>query len=105
MEVANNEENKEKQDYCVDLLRILDQLDEEAKSLSSQKEDLLTIEEELWFRLNEEIEARRKKNVELRSEVEEQRMKCVELTRILNEKVREQWPLLPSYKLENLVAI
>jgi hypothetical protein len=90
MEVANNEENKEKQDYCVDLLRILDQLDEEAKSLSSQKEDLLTIEEELWFRLNEEIEARRKKNVELRSEVEEQRMKCVELTRILNEKVREQ---------------
>ena len=66
------------------------QLDNEAKTLTVEKEDLLVIEEELRFMLNEEIENRRKKNLSLTLEVEDQKRKCVELTRVLNASIRGQ---------------
>jgi hypothetical protein len=49
----------------------------------------LSIEEKLWFMINEEIEAKRRKNEELRMEVGEQKTKCVELTRMLNASIRQ----------------
>jgi hypothetical protein len=54
-----------------------EQLNNEAKKLAVEKEDLLAIEEELRFMLHEEIEAKRKR-------------KCVELTRVLNASIRGQ---------------
>jgi predicted RNase H-like nuclease (RuvC/YqgF family) len=44
----------------------------------------------LWFMINTEIEAKRRTNEELRMEVEEQKSRCMELTRIFNACIREQ---------------
>ena len=90
LNTANKEENGEGRDCGLSLLQTLEQLEKEAQLLSDEKADLLSIEEKLWFMINEEIENRRRKNEELRIEVEEQKSRCVELTRILNASVREQ---------------
>jgi hypothetical protein len=87
---GNNRENCENQKSVDEFSLVYEQLDNEAKKLSIEKEDLLAIEEELRFMLNDEIEARRKKNLSLRIEVEEQKRKCVELTRVLNASIRAQ---------------
>ena len=89
LNTANNEENGEGRDCGLSLLQTLEQLEKEAQLLSDEKADLLSIEEKLWFMINEEIEAKRRKNEELRMEVEEQKTKCVELTRILNASIRQ----------------
>jgi len=89
-EAVNSGENLEKQGCSLNLFRVLEQLDKEVQSLSSQKEDLLIIEEKLWFMLSEEAEAKRTKITELRREVEDLKRKCVELTRILNANIRER---------------
>jgi len=68
----------------------LEQLEKEAQLLSDEKAGLLSIEEKLWFMINKEVEAKRRKNEELRMEVEEQKSRCEELTRILNASIREQ---------------
>ena len=90
LNTASNEENEESRNCGLNLLQTLEQLEKEAQLLSDEKADLLSIEEKLWFMINKEIENRRRKNEELRMEVEEQKSKCVELTRILNETIREQ---------------
>jgi hypothetical protein len=88
LEEGSNEANGENQRCISEFLQAYEQLDKEAKMLTVEKEDLLAIEEELHFMLHEEIETRRKKNFSLRMEVEEQKRKCVELTRILNASIR-----------------
>ena len=89
LNTASNEENGEGRDCGLSLLQTLEQLEKEAQLLGDEKADLLSIEEKLWFMVNEEIEAKRRKNEELRMEVEEQKTKCVELTRILNASIRQ----------------
>jgi predicted RNase H-like nuclease (RuvC/YqgF family) len=90
LNTASNEENGESRDCGLSLLQTLEQLEKEAQLLSDEKADLLSIEEKLWLMINEEIENRRRKNEELRMEVEEQKSRCEELTRILNASIREQ---------------
>jgi predicted RNase H-like nuclease (RuvC/YqgF family) len=90
LNTASNEENEESRNCGLSLLQILEQLEKEAQLLSDEKADLLSIEEKLWFMINKEIENRRRNNEELRMEVEEQKSRCVELTRILNASIREQ---------------
>lgn len=90
LNTASNEENGESRDCGLSLLQALEQLEKEAQLLNDEKADLLSIEEKLWFMINREIEDRRRKNEELRTEVEEQKSRCVELTRILNASIREQ---------------
>ena len=90
LNTANKEENGEGRDSGLNHLQTLEQLEKEAQLLSDEKADLLSIEEKLWFMINKEIENRRMKNEELRMEVEEQKSRCVELTRILNASIREQ---------------
>jgi hypothetical protein len=89
LNTANKEEDGEGRDCGLNLLQTLEQLEKEAQLLSDEKADLLSIEEKLWFMINEEIEAKRRKNEELRMEVGEQKTKCVELTRILNASIRQ----------------
>jgi hypothetical protein len=89
LEEGSNEKNGENQRRVSESLQAYEQLDKEAKMLTVEKEDLSAIEEELHFMLYEEIENRRKRNLSLRMEVEEQKRKCVELTRILNASIRE----------------
>jgi predicted RNase H-like nuclease (RuvC/YqgF family) len=90
LNTANREENGEGRNYGLNLLQTLEQLDREAQLLSDEKADLLSIEEKLWFMINKEIEAKRRTNEELRIDVEEQKSRCVELTRIFNASIREQ---------------
>ena len=86
----NNRQNCENQKSIEEYSLAYSQLDNEAKTLTVEREDLLVIEEELRFMLNDEIENRRKKNLSLRLEVEEQKRKCTELTRVLNASIRGQ---------------
>jgi hypothetical protein len=88
LEEGSYEANGENQRSVSEFLQVYEQLDKEAKMLTVEKEDLLAIEEELYFMLYKEIEIRRKKNLSLKIEVEEQKRKCVELTRILNASIR-----------------
>ncbi len=90
LNTASNGENGESRDCGLSLLQVLEQLEKEIQLLLDEKADLLSIEEKLWFMINEEIENRRRKNEELRIEVEEQKSRCVELTRVLNASIREQ---------------
>ena len=90
LNTANKEENGEGRNYGLTLLQTLEQLEKEAQLLNDEKADLLSIEEKLWFMINTEIEAKRRTNEELRMEVEEQKSRCVELTRIFNACIREQ---------------
>ena len=89
LNTASNEENGEGRDCGLSLLQTLEQLEKEAQLLGDEKAGLLSIEEKLWFMVNEEIVDRQVRNEELRIDVEELRRKCVELTRILNASIRQ----------------
>ena len=90
---GNSEEKWKRQGYDLSLLQVLEQLEKEIRLLSNEKENLVEIEEKLWFMINEEIETKRRKNEELRMEVEEQKTRCVELTRFLNASIREDYSM------------
>jgi hypothetical protein len=87
---CSHEENWENQRCIKEFLLAYEQLNRAAKMLTVEKEELLNIEEELRFMLTEEIESKRQRNLTLRREVEEQKRKCVELTKILNSSIRGQ---------------
>ena len=90
---GNSEEKWKRQGYDLSLLQVLEQLEKEIRLLSNEKENLVEIEEKLWFMINEEIETKRRKNEELRMEVEEQKTRGVELTRFLNASIREDYSM------------
>ena len=92
LNTSESEEHTEKQDYGLDTLQFLEQLEEEAKSLNEEKINLLDLQEKLWFRISGEIENKRQKNGELKKEVEELTKKCEEITRILNIYTQKQEP-------------
>jgi predicted RNase H-like nuclease (RuvC/YqgF family) len=84
LNTAANKECEENQDFGSNTLQVLEQLEKEAQELNEEKMNLLDMQERLWLKISAEIENRRKKNEELRIEVEELRKKCDELTRVLN---------------------
>jgi hypothetical protein len=92
LNTSESEEHTEKQDYGLDTLQFLEQLEEEAKSLNEEKINLLDLQEKLWFRISEEIENKRQKNEVLKKEVEELKKKCEEISRILNIYTQKREP-------------
>ena len=92
LNTSEREEHTEKQDYGLDTLQFLKELEEEAKSLNEEKINLLDLQEKLWFRISGEIENKRQENGELKKEVEELTKKCEELSRILNIYTQKQEP-------------
>jgi hypothetical protein len=50
----------------------------------------MAAEEQLWLRISVEIENRKRRNMELKQEVEQLRRKCEELTSVLNRSVINQ---------------
>jgi hypothetical protein len=87
---SNSQVCSEKEDYGLDTLQVLEQLEEEAKALNEEKMNLLDLQEKLWFKIAEEIENKRQKNEELKREIEELKKKCDEIARILNANVMGQ---------------
>jgi hypothetical protein len=92
LNTSESEEHTEEQDYGLDTLQFLEQLEEEAKSLNEEKINLLDLQEKLWFRISEEIENKRQKNEVLKKEVEELKKKCEEISRILNIYTQKREP-------------
>jgi len=92
LNAQDNELPKENQDYHLNKLEDLEKLEKEEESLIQEKEDLMEAEEQLWLRISVEIENRRRRNMELKQEVEQLRRKCEELTRVLNRSVISQLP-------------
>jgi len=81
---GNGENNGNTKRELEDSLRVLQELEKEVELLNEEKDNLLNIEEELWVKINEEIERKRKMRDELRKQVEELKMKCEELTKTFN---------------------
>jgi hypothetical protein len=92
LNASENKKHTEKQNYGLETLQFLKELEEEAMSLNEEKTNLLDLQEQLWFRVSEEIENKRQKNEKLKKEVEELKKKCQELTRILNINIQKQEP-------------
>lgn len=67
-----------------DPLQALTELEGEIKILSEEKLNLKMIEEKLVSEISEEIENRRKKREELKKEIEDLRIRCEMLTKVLN---------------------
>ena len=84
LNTAENKEREENQDFGFNTLQVLEQLEKEAQDLNEEKINLLDMQKRLLLKISAEIENRRKKNEELKIEVEELRKKCDELTRVLN---------------------
>ncbi len=74
-------------------LQVLEQLEKEVQILNYDRNCLLETEQVLWFKANEEIEAKRRKNKKLRLEVEKKRANCMELARILNTSIKESYSI------------
>jgi seryl-tRNA synthetase len=81
---------KENQDCKLNKLDDLEKLEKEEESLIQEKKDLMEAEEQLWLKISVEIENRRRRNMELKQEVEQLRRKCEELTSVLNRGVISQ---------------
>jgi hypothetical protein len=81
---------KENQDCKLNKLDDLEKLEKEEGLLIQEKKDLMEAEEQLWLKISVEIENRRRRNMELKQEVEQLRRKCEELTSVLNRSVISQ---------------
>jgi len=90
LNAQENELPKENQDNNLNKLDDLEKLEKEEESLIQEKKDLMEAEEQLWLRVSVEIENKRRRNMELKQEVEQLRRKCEELTRVLNRSVISQ---------------
>jgi hypothetical protein len=93
MRMLNAQENelpKENQNCKLNKLNDLEKLEKEEGSLVQEKSDLMAAEEQLWLRISVEIENRKRRNMELKQEVEQLRRKCEELTSVLNRSVINQ---------------
>jgi predicted RNase H-like nuclease (RuvC/YqgF family) len=72
-----------------DLQLVLQELEREENDLVEEKLCLLDIERELQLKIEDEIEAKRRKIEELKNEVSELKRRCEELANLLNIPVRK----------------
>jgi DNA repair exonuclease SbcCD ATPase subunit len=79
-----NVENKENVEQETDPLQALTELEDEIKLLSEEKLNLHEIEEKLISKINEEVENRKRKRDELKKQIEDLRIRCEMLTKVLN---------------------
>ena len=82
----NGKEIERSQNSLGQILRTLEELEQENKRLHDEKVNLLDIESKLESRVNKEVDDKRHQNYELRTEVEKLQRICEELTQILNKK-------------------
>lgn len=90
-EMPDKKECSEETRKSEDNLKILETFENEVKFLSAEKDNLLNIEENLWLKINEEIENKRKLRDELRQQVEELRIRCERLAKLLNSLIQTQY--------------
>jgi hypothetical protein len=75
---------EENQGSNLKALKEVEYLEKEEESLIQQKEELIEVEQQLWNRVSFAIQTKRKRNKELKEEIEQLRRRCEELVEALN---------------------
>ncbi len=92
VEIVEPEEKLEKQRKRTDgVLQTLDELGREIEELSEEKSNLMDIEKKLNDEIEKETKIRQKKRDKVKTEVEDLKKKCEELTGFVN-KFRDEKP-------------
>jgi len=86
---AVEEKAKEEGGLRLNIAEELNSVEKEVYMLQEEKENLMKIEEELWFKISEELERRKQRKESLQREIEELRRRCEELAKVLNALVQE----------------
>lgn len=86
-ESGNNKENEERKTYGLTLLEAYEQVQKETQLLQEERESLEGIEENLWNKIKQEIEAKKQKNHQLRLVIEQQKTNCMNLAKALNASI------------------
>lgn len=83
-ESGSNKGIEERKTYGLTLLEAYEQVQKDAQSLQEERERLLDIEDNLWDRIKQEIEAKKLKNHQLKLAIEQQKTNCMNLAKVLN---------------------
>jgi glucose-6-phosphate 1-dehydrogenase len=86
-EDSNNKENEERKSYGLTLLETFEQVEKETQLLQDERKSLLSMEEELWGKIKQEIEDKKQKNNQLRLVIEQQKTNCMNLAKALNDSI------------------
>ena len=84
---GNNKENEERKTYGLTLLEAYAQVQKETELLQEERESLLGMEENLWNKIKQEIEAKKQKNHQLRLVIEQQKTNSMNLAKALNASI------------------
>jgi len=68
------------------IYKTIEELEQEKKRLYDEKANLLDIEAKLQARVGEEVDIRKQENQELKTEIEDLKRRCEELTQFLNNR-------------------
>ena len=68
------------------IYKTIEELEQEKKRLYDEKANLLDIEAKLQARVDEEVDIRKQENQELKTEIEDLKRRCEELTQFLNNR-------------------
>ena len=83
-ESGSNKVNEERKTYGLTLLEAYEQVQKDAQLLQEERGRLLDIEENLLDRIRQEIEAKKRKNHQLKLAIEQQKTNCINLAKVLN---------------------
>lgn len=86
-------EKGEGQDDVFAFSQFLEQLEKEIRMLNDEKEHFLDSERLLLHLMKEAIDAKKRKNQELRLEVEEQKANCIKLADAFNASVKARYSI------------
>ena len=86
-ESGNNKGKEERKTYGLTLLEAYEQVQKETLLLQEERERLLGMEENLWDKIQKEIEARKQKNHQLKLVIEQQKTNCMNLAKVLNASI------------------
>lgn len=90
VEIAKSDENQEKKrKETYGIIQTLDELGKEIEDLSEEKANLIEIERKLNDEIEKETKFREKKRDQMRTEVEDLKKKCEDLTGFVN-KFRDE---------------
>jgi len=84
---GNNKENEERKTYGLTLLEAYEQAQKETQLLQEERESLLGMEENLWDKIKQEIDAKKQKNHQLNLVIEQQKTNCLNLAKALNASI------------------
>jgi len=95
-ESCNSKENEERKGYGLTILEAYEQAQKEAQLLQEERESLLGIEENLWDKIKQETESKKQKNHQLKLVIEQQKMNCMNLAKVLNDSILADYSMNDS---------